>query len=607
MNYKSITKNQQVTDTSEIHQLLAQTEQCQNLSGQVMDLLNQTDIRNDLIKDILYLVKAATRFEAVGIRLKEDDDFPYYETVGFSKSFVKSEKYLCTRNQNGEIILDSEGTPYLECMCGNILRGRTDPSLPFFTEDGSFWSNCTTELLASITERDRQCRTRNRCNKEGFESVALIPIRYDNKIIGLLQLNDSRKNIFTLKLIHFFEDFVSSIGIVLKNKQRDRTIYQFKEKLDALNEESIPFHKGAPNFYTFFNNSPIGMLEEDCSNVKKSFDSLKKRGVEDFGEYFAKHPETVLSLIQKTKVLSLNKAALRVLSVKNKEKFYQEWNSVFNKDFFDVFRQKMLLLSQGETEFNSKPVNFMVHGKEKTILLKLVVPLEHKETLSRVLIYIIDISDIKGKEEELKESEDKYRKIVESTNDAIILADMQTGIIIDCNKKAEILLDLNKHEIAGSHFSELHPPEAVEDYKMIFRCPIKEGVTISKTFFTCRKCNKNIPVSVSSRIITLKSEKRVSAIFRALPLNDYEDSKQYLSSNIKPTCPARARLASTLSQREREVLYLIAMGKTNKQVAELLYISEKTVITHRSRIMNKLNTHKTADLVRYAMKNGFLD
>ena len=177
MKYKSKSKDQQLDKTTEIRQLLMQTEQYQNLASQVLELLNQNDSRTDLIKDILFLVKAATGFEAVGIRLKEGEDFPYYETIGFSKEFVKAERYLCARDQTEELIRDSAGNPYLECMCGNIISGRTDPSLPFFTEGGSFWSNCTTELLASTTEEDRQARTRNRCNSAGYESVALIPLR----------------------------------------------------------------------------------------------------------------------------------------------------------------------------------------------------------------------------------------------------------------------------------------------------------------------------------------------------------------------------------------------------------------------------------------------
>ena len=51
-------------------------------------------------------------------------------------------------------------------------------------------------LLASTTEEDRQSRTRNRCNGMGYESVALIPLRSGDKNLGLLQLNDKRKNMF---------------------------------------------------------------------------------------------------------------------------------------------------------------------------------------------------------------------------------------------------------------------------------------------------------------------------------------------------------------------------------------------------------------------------
>ncbi len=236
------TKDQPLNKTSEIRQLLVQTEQCQNLASQVLELLNQTINRTDLMKDILFLVKAATGFEAVGIRLREGEDFPYYETIGFSKEFVKAERYLCARDQTGGIIRDSAGHPYLECMCGNVICGRTNPCFPFFTEGGSFWTNSTTQLLASTTEEDRQAHTRNRCNSAGYESVALIPLRYDNKNIGLLQLNDSRKKLFTLNLIGFFEEVGSSIAKVFKLKQREDNNLQPRKNFDTIGETVITYH-----------------------------------------------------------------------------------------------------------------------------------------------------------------------------------------------------------------------------------------------------------------------------------------------------------------------------------------------------------------------------
>jgi DNA-binding NarL/FixJ family response regulator len=61
-----------------------------------------------------------------------------------------------------------------------------------------------------------------------------------------------------------------------------------------------------------------------------------------------------------------------------------------------------------------------------------------------------------------------------------------------------------------------------------------------------------------------------------------------------------------LSTREREVLKLIAEGKSSREVAEILYISVRTVDHHRANIMDKLELNKTADLVKYAIQKGYV-
>jgi len=75
---------------------------------------------------------------------------------------------------------------------------------------------------------------------------------------------------------------------------------------------------------------------------------------------------------------------------------------------------------------------------------------------------------------------------------------------------------------------------------------------------------------------------------------------QYLRSRPQPT-------SSTLTHREREVVQLIAEGKINKQVAQLLNISIKTVETHRATAMQKLKVRTTAELVRYAVRNKIVE
>lgn len=62
-----------------------------------------------------------------------------------------------------------------------------------------------------------------------------------------------------------------------------------------------------------------------------------------------------------------------------------------------------------------------------------------------------------------------------------------------------------------------------------------------------------------------------------------------------------------LSGREKEVLCLVAMGYTNQQIADQIFISVKTVETYRARVMEKLNLKSRAALVRYALEHGLLD
>ena len=63
----------------------------------------------------------------------------------------------------------------------------------------------------------------------------------------------------------------------------------------------------------------------------------------------------------------------------------------------------------------------------------------------------------------------------------------------------------------------------------------------------------------------------------------------------------------TLSERERNVLRLLALGHTNKEIAKLLFISVRTAETHRARIMEKLGLRTRAELVRYALAAGMLE
>ncbi|HSB70860.1 MAG TPA: response regulator transcription factor [Candidatus Methylomirabilis sp.] len=95
-------------------------------------------------------------------------------------------------------------------------------------------------------------------------------------------------------------------------------------------------------------------------------------------------------------------------------------------------------------------------------------------------------------------------------------------------------------------------------------------------------------------------------------IREVSQGKIYLSPSISDTVVqaflshADVSSQATLSPREQEILQLFAEGKTTKETAELLGISVKTVETHRYRMMQKLNIHDIAGLVRHAIRLGLI-
>jgi PAS domain S-box-containing protein len=206
-------------------------ERRQDLSAEVLGILNDSSASSDAIDRILAAIHRATGFDAVGIRLRNGDDFPYHSQNGFSKDFLLTENTLIIRGQDGKPCRDKNGNISLECACGLVLSGQSDPAHPLFTPGGSFWTNDSFPLLDLPADQDPRLHPRNRCIHEGFRSVALIPIRANQEIIGVLQLNDRKVDSFTLDMIHFFEGISSSIGVALARKHADDALLQSKAEL----------------------------------------------------------------------------------------------------------------------------------------------------------------------------------------------------------------------------------------------------------------------------------------------------------------------------------------------------------------------------------------
>ncbi len=114
----------------------------------------------------------------------------------------------------------------------------------------------------------------------------------------------------------------------------------------------------------------------------------------------------------------------------------------------------------------------------------------------------------------LAESEEKYRKLVETANDAIFLADAETGTILDANRAAERLLGRARDEIIGMHQSGLHPPAERERYIRVFREHVETGEGVNEDVTVQRRDGRCVPVQVSANTLRLGAREVLQGIFR---------------------------------------------------------------------------------------------
>ncbi|MFX0114277.1 MAG: PAS domain S-box protein [Candidatus Hodarchaeota archaeon] len=206
-----------------------------------------------------------------------------------------------------------------------------------------------------------------------------------------------------------------------------------------------------------FQDSPISLWEEDFSEVKKYFDHLCEQKVADFREYFDCHPEEVAKCAKLVKIVNVNNATLNLYGADNQENFRDGLATVFGEETSSVFKEELIALSKGHTIFESEAITYSLQGEKLYIELKLTVAPGYEETLSKVIVSVVDISEHKQMENALQESEGRYRTLIELLFDGMVIH--EAGMIRQINSAAAEMFGYECDELIGKSFFELIPSE----------------------------------------------------------------------------------------------------------------------------------------------------
>jgi PAS domain S-box-containing protein len=300
--------------------------------------------------------------------------------------------------------------PVLECMCGNVIRGRFDPSLPFFTPGGSFWTNSTTALLASTTQKQRQSRTRDRCHGEGYESVALVPLRWGDTNFGLLQFNDPRPGRFSPAEIALLERLAAALTSGLVSRLTVKELCESEEKYRLLVEASLE-----------------GILITDH--------------------------EFRFTYVNEATARMLGYPADYLIGRKVHEFFCEQTSSET-----DIHLQRR---RSGQDEIHERCFRHK-DGSSVWVTLSAKALKDEKENFAGSFAMLTDITARKKMEEELRQSEEKYRMIVDTALEGIVVMDRDHRVTF-ANKAMADMLGIEAQHAIGSRIEDAFYTPADDD------------------------------------------------------------------------------------------------------------------------------------------------
>jgi diguanylate cyclase (GGDEF)-like protein/PAS domain S-box-containing protein len=162
-------------------------------------------------------------------------------------------------------------------------------------------------------------------------------------------------------------------------------------------------------FRQLFQSAPIALIEWDVSQLKAYLEKLRTSGVSDFREYLEQHPRQVNHCWSLIRTVDYNQAFLELMGVTDSAVTHGVFLPTDAEGFLKMAREIILVAAKGNTAEEREETLVTTAGEPKIVLGKALVVSGHEDTLARVAIALVDISERKKAEEALRESEQRFR------------------------------------------------------------------------------------------------------------------------------------------------------------------------------------------------------
>jgi diguanylate cyclase (GGDEF)-like protein len=188
-------------------------------------------------------------------------------------------------------------------------------------------------------------------------------------------------------------------------------VMAFGENFTNLKLAQTAAEESEQRYRLLFQSAPIAMMERDASQLKAYLEQLRQSGVSNLSHYLRQHPEEVPRCMSLIKTVDCNDAFCDLLDVQDKNVFMSEFPLMtLGSEFQRLAEEVILMVDQGTIRREREQTIQTLKGKQKGVLVRALVLSGHENTLSRVVISMVDISKRKEAEEALRASEQRFRE-----------------------------------------------------------------------------------------------------------------------------------------------------------------------------------------------------